>query len=102
MMPSNELFDWDCSVDSRGSWQDKAGTYPDELSKYVGKLYFHPKTGNLYEVVGIIFQSQDERWEIAYKRVQLNSTILEPIDGPIFTHRPEDFTVEGRFLEVSK
>lgn len=87
-------LDWEDKNQTRRGWRDKSGKYPDDMNKYVGKTYFHPKTGHLYQVVGIVFQSEDEAWMLAYRRV--NDV------GPVCTHRPEDFFREGRFLEVKK
>lgn len=80
-------------------WPDKQGAYPIKLdTKFVDKTFFHPGTGHLYVVVGLVFQSEDERWELAYRRKKASGMMT----GPIFTHRPEDFEREGRFLEVKK
>lgn len=80
-------------------WPDKSGTWPSKLdTAFVGKTYFHPGTGHLYDVLGIVFQSEDERWMLAYRRRKSSGVHI----GPLFLHRPEDFSREGRFLEVKK
>lgn len=94
-----EDLSWDKeSVLPAGQWCDSGGRYPSGLEKYVGKTYFHPKTGHLYMVVGTVFQSEDNRWEVAYMRISGGGLLR----GPLFCHRPEDFDREGRFMEVKK
>lgn len=93
-----EYVDGALGSDPESSWKDKAGFYPSALSKYVDKTYFHPSKGHLYKVVGITYQSEDDRWMLAYQRISSGGLRT----GPLFNHKPEDFTREGRFLEVKK
>lgn len=83
---------------SKNIWADSENKWPTGLSGYVGKTYFHPGRGHLYEVVGIVYQSGDDRWELAYRRKTQGGLLV----GPLFCHRPEDFLREGRFMEVKK
>ena len=83
---------------SENKWADKDGKWPSSLEKFVGKTYFHPGRGHLYEVVGIVHQAEDDRWEVAYRRVSRGGML----SGPLHTHRPEDFLHQGRFMEVKK
>ena len=78
--------------------KDAAGFFPSNFTKYENKVFFHPKTGSLYAVVGTIFQSETDRWMIAYQRVSKGGLRT----GPVFCHLPEDFEREGRFMEVKK
>lgn len=79
-------------------WADSAGNWPSGLDKHVGKTFFHPGRGHLYEIVGIVHQAEDDRWELAYRRKTQGGLLV----GPLHTHRPEDFFREGRFMEVKK
>lgn len=83
---------------SVSKWADSAGHWPSALDKHIGKTFFHPVRGHLYEVVGIVHQAEDDRWELAYRRVTRGGLLV----GPLHTHRPEDFLREGRFMEVKK
>lgn len=83
---------------SPNKWADSADNWPSKLDKHVGKTYFHPGRGHLYEVVGIVHQAEDDRWELAYRRVSRGGLL----SGQLFCHRPEDFLREGRFMEVKK
>ena len=98
---SYQLPKWDSNtntIDDNEVFSDSQGDYPSRVNKYVGSVYFHPKSGHLYEVVGICFQSEDNRWMVCYSRVTKGGLKT----GPMFTHRLEDFLREGRFLEVKK
>ena len=73
---------------------DKAGmTAPTEMLK---KTYFHSKSGHLYTVTGVIFDAERGRWMLRYKQVNTEGETF----GVEFSHLPEDFNREGRFLEV--
>ena len=73
---------------------DKAGmTAPTAMMK---KTYFHPKSGHLYTVIGIVFDSERGRWMVRYKQLDAHGNTF----GVEFGHLPEDFEREGRFLEV--
>lgn len=90
---------WDRDIDfGKNKWEDSSGRWPSSLDKYIGKTYFHPGRGHLYEVVGIVHQAEEDLWVLAYRR-RTNGGLLV---GPLHTHRPEDFLREGRFLEVKK
>lgn len=92
------------STDEVVNIRDSDGRYPSKFEKYVGKFYFHPKTGHLYQVVGIVFQSQADKWQLAYMRVTTGGLKT----GPVFTHYFDDFfqTTEvggtERFMEVKR
>lgn len=62
----------------------------------VGKKFFHPGTQHLYEIMGITFDAERERWMVRYARVNTLGDII----GIDFSHLPEDFGREGRFIEV--
>lgn len=83
---------------SQSKWADSTEKWPSSLDKFVGKMFFHPGSGHLYEVVGIVYQSEDDRWELAYRRKSSGGLMT----GPLCCHRPEDFLREGRFMEVKK
>lgn len=73
---------------------DKGGVKGSDLdTTYVGKTYFHPKTGHLYRVSDVIFDSERERWLIMYNRIGDGGEVT-------YAHLPEDFKREGRFMEV--
>lgn len=75
--------------------KDKEGfVRPD---RYVGKKYFHPKTGKLYEVVGFGIDSQRELWLVHYRQT---ASTVDGFEGFTFTHTIAEFIREGRFLEV--
>lgn len=80
------------------NWSDSQQKWPSGLEKFHGKDYFHPGKGHLYVVVGTVYQSEDDRWMLAYRRKTTGGLLV----GPVFMHRPEDFEREGRFLEVKK
>lgn len=86
------------SLDSEYKIQDSSGRWPSYFTKFEHRVFFHPKTGHLYAVVGVIFQSELDRWMIAYQRVTRGGLKT----GPVFCHLPEDFEREGRFMEVKK
>lgn len=65
--------------------------------KFVGKKYFHPKTGHLYQVTGFGIDAQREVWILQYERVM---SIVPAQDSWAYFHTIKDFTREGRFLEV--
>lgn len=67
-------------------------TRPD---KFVGKQYFHPKTGHLYRVIGHGIDAQREVWVLFYVQVS------EEYDFT-FVHTINDFCRVGRFLEVKE
>lgn len=90
---------WDRdSAFSPNKWADSTEKWPSSLDKFVGKTFFHPGRGHLYVVVGIVYQSEDDRWMLAYRWKTQGGLLV----GPLCTHRPEDFLREGRFLEVKK
>lgn len=101
MSQAYEIPEWDSSRNQIGGeslWQDKDGEWVSTVSKYVGKTYFHAGKGHLYRVVGVVFQAEDNRWEVLYRRVTHGGLL----SGPLFSHRPEDFGRHGRFQEVKK
>lgn len=92
------MIDWDDAFDrgaglEKRDWADSRGVWPDKLRPRIGRRYFHPKSGGLYRVVGYSFDSERERWVLMYQR---------ETGGVVFSHLPEDFDREGRFLEVKK
>lgn len=66
-------------------------THPDE---FVGKQFFHPKTGHLYEVTGYGIDSQREVWLLFYKDTSSRGSDFT------FCHTITDFKREGRFMQV--
>lgn len=78
---------------------DSGGKKGSDLTAMVRTRWFHPKTGHLYVINGVVFDSQRERWMYTYVR-----EIHDEEDDPriVFTHLPEDFHREGRFLKVAK
>lgn len=88
----------DYNGDSGVAIKDSSGKWPSSLTKYDGKTYFHAGSGHLYRIVGLVFQSEQDRWMLAYQRVSSGGLRT----GPVFCHLPEDFEREGRFLEVKK
>lgn len=80
------------------SFKDAAENWPSTLKKHEGKLFYHAGTKHLYQIIGVTYQSEDDRWMLAYKRVTKGGVCV----GPVFNHRPEDFFREGRFMEVDK
>ena len=83
---------------SSQNWSDSQQKWPSDLEKFHDKVYFHPGKGHLYVVVGTVYQSEDDRWMIAYRRKSSGGMLV----GPLCTHRPEGFEREGRFLGVKK
>jgi len=84
--------------------KDIAGQKPADFNrgKLVGTRWFHPKTGGLYFVEGFSFDGERERWMILYRKEQTDDCDnLDDTDFP-FSHLPEDFFREGRFLQVMK
>ena len=81
--------------------KDAAGVTGDEVSKAAPEhsRWFHPKTGKLYRVIGIGFDSERERWVIIYKPQSSDGT--DAYEAVPFFHLPEDFHREGRFLRVT-
>ena len=75
---------------------DTAGQKGTQIVDMIGHRYFHPKTGGLYKVVGIGYDSERERWIVRYVPEHPDELGFE------FTHLPEDFNREGRFLQVRK
>lgn len=69
-----------------------------------GKTYAHIKTGGVYRISGYIWDSGRNRWLVRYVRIwQSMSKKLPEEDGkasPAYCHLPEDFLLEGRFLEL--
>lgn len=92
---SDELG-WDYIAGEK--WADSQNIWPSKLGKLVGEVFYHPKTGHLYTVIGMVFQSELNRWMVAYRRVTKGGMQT----GPLFCHMPEDFEREGRFLPVKK
>lgn len=82
---------------SSHEWQDSAGKWPNELEKFEGNRYFHPGKGHVYKVIGVIYQSEMDRWMITYQLLNEDGDR----QGRIFAHLPEDFFREGRFLKVN-
>lgn len=89
-----------CDYNGDGGFaiKDAAGKWPSSFTKHQDKVYFHAGTGHLYKIVGIVFQSEQDRWMMAYQRVTSGGLLK----GPVFCHLPEDFEREGRFQEVKK
>lgn len=79
-------------------WADSQRIWPSKLNAKIGKVYFHSGKGHLYEIIGISYQAEDDRWMLAYRQVTKGGLKT----GPVFCHRPEDFEREGRFMEVMK
>lgn len=76
--------------------KDAAGhTRPTDM---VGKRYFHPKTGHLYEVVGTALDAERGVWMVTYMRV----TEDRSPEVNTFVHTLDDFRREGRFMEVKQ
>ena len=77
--------------------EDALGYSGDSVLKTfpVGSTWFHQKTGRLYNVVGLGFDSERERWGVRYVPTS------EDTGFPYF-HLPEDFGREGRFLRVKE
>ena len=63
-----------------------------------GKVFFHPGTGSLYKVTGHSFDAERERWMVNYVRTNADGDVFDQT----YTHLPEDFRREGRFLEVKQ
>lgn len=82
---------------------DSAGKKGRELLVNVNTAWFHHKTGHLYTITGIGFDSQRERWVYHYRRYDNPGpeTVWDD-DNFDFHHLPEDFHLEGRFLKVNK
>lgn len=69
-------------------------------TKMVGKSYFHPKTRNVYEVTGVTFDAERGLWMVVYERdARFKNGELPETN---FVHTIEDFTREGRFVEIQK
>lgn len=106
---------------------DTPNTYdqgPEEaITSAVGKLFLHGASRNLYGVIGYSWDSERERWALQYRRLirgapgKLQQPFPSAEDakddvgpdgrkatayfgGHTFTHLPEDFHREGRFLWV--
>ena len=100
----SQLYDipvWESGYNEIGGEQafsDKNGIWPSKLGGMVDKTFFHPGRGHLYRVIGLVFQAEDDRWELLYRKVSHGGVLT----GPVFSHRPEDFGREGRFLEVKR
>lgn len=62
-----------------------------------GSRWFHPKTGHVYEVTGLSFYAESGRWMVNYRREDPGES--DPI---VYSHFPEDFHREGRFLRINK
>jgi hypothetical protein len=95
-MMLSEYLGWDHLEGEK--WADVDGVWPSKLGRLVGEVFFHPKTGHLYRVDGMVFQSEDQRWMVAYRRISKGGLCT----GPLFCHRLEDFEREGRFMLVKK
>lgn len=91
-------LEWNENGSLSKDWSDSSGVWPTNLKKYLGKMYFHRGRGHLYMVLGTTYQSEDNRWMLAYQRI----TVHGEKTGPLFCHRPEDFNIKGRFMEVNK
>jgi hypothetical protein len=79
---------------------DSKGIKPSQhLIQHVGRRYFHPKTGHIYIITGISFDSERELWMINYRNEESDGEENTDFD---FSHLPEDFFREGRFLAVKR
>lgn len=78
---------------------DKDEDGSSKPDSFVGKKYFHPKTGHLYRVTGYSIDAQRELWVLHYERIY---DTTPPASENVFTyiHTIADFTRVGRFLEV--
>lgn len=63
---------------------------------YVGKQYFHPRTGTLYEVHDYGIDAERGLWLLFYRKVHAK----DDVGAFTFAHTIGDFTLVGRFLEV--
>lgn len=88
----DEAFDEGSGLEER-DFPDSKRVWPGKIRARIGRLHYHPTTGGLYRIVGFTFDSQRERWLILYRSES---------GGTVFSHLPEDFDREGRFLEVKK
>lgn len=81
------------------AWHKDVGGYKgSDLTSKIGTRWFHPKTGGLYRIIGVGFDSERERWIYHYTKEGLDeddSDLAFP-----FHHLPEDFHREGRFMRV--
>ena len=78
--------------------KDSAGQTANDVEKKfpAGSTWFHSKTGRLYTVGSIMFDSERERWVLAY-----SLSISSVSDRITYLHLPEDFGRYGRFLRVT-
>lgn len=67
---------------------------------YVGKFYFHLKTGHLYLVTDFGIDAQRELWLLFYERVLFGQDSDEA--NFTFVHTVTDFVKAGRFIEVKE
>ena len=82
--------------DPSPTFKDSHDRWPSSFRSLIGEKFFHPKTGHVYHVHGVAFQSELDRWQVVYQRTTMGGVK----SGPIFTHFYEDFTREGRFLQI--
>lgn len=90
-----ELYDYD-KGDVDREIKPKRGKEIDD--RIVGRTFLHASSRVLYVTIGITRDAERDRWMVRYREYDLNSNSLVGVE---FTHLPEDFEKEGRFVEVA-
>lgn len=90
-----EPFEYDRGDRDRGV-KPARGKEIDE--RLVGRTFMHVSSRSLYVVTGIVRDAERDRWAVKYREYDLNANALVGVE---FTHLPEDFEKDGRFMEVA-